>query len=272
MPTHLCFRKSSIYLVLFVSAFCFTEQDSLRAQTIDKSGVITVRKLKDNNPRIAGKTGGDITPAELCNALGITSQIAGVKIIHYEITYYRGGEVTKEVEGNQVPPEICSYLNTTKPGMMITFEKILAQDASGMKFQLNPMRFKLVEGGSSEKENVSITREININGFYQLRSNSSNIEKTYLKLYNDSVVFITTSRDDAVIVNQSLEREYKKSGTAHGKYKINQGRLFIDLDNSISRFDYEGTFTASGLMLNQQLSNGTKVGDVMNYFILPFSR
>lgn len=248
--------SASLLCIAFLTfAVCSTAQDN-------KSGTIKVRKAKDPSPKIAGKTGGTITPAELCNDKGITCDLPGVKIIHFEITFYKGGEVTKEVEGNKIPSELCSIFLQQSKGSQVSFEKILAQDDQGRKFQLNPMRFT-IDNSTAQKSSSRV------NGMYKLQEEYVDLQRIYIRLFNDSLVYIVRSVDDPVVLNQYLSNKYRTEQKAHGKYYFVGQTIKIDILDQFWNFDYEGRYEPAGLILREKEKDGSFVEGELRFSVLP---
>jgi hypothetical protein len=100
-----------------------------------------------------------------------------------------------------------------KNGDQVNFEQILAQDASGLKFTLMPMRFEIDNPPPAPPK-------INMNGFYRLKEEYVDLQRTYIKLMDDSLAFFVKSPGDPVGLNKYLSMNYKNSGQT--KRKSNQ--------------------------------------------------
>lgn len=260
-------------------------------------GTITVRKVKDPDPRIAGKKGGKITPAEMCNDLGIVSGMKNVRIIQYKIVFNSARERFFDVAGNKIDGDICYLVQKSKQGDIITFEDILAQDELGRNFKLNPMRFEIeivpekdvvdptienkeiikADTTAVKPENNNVTNpvksSINCNGMYLLKEEYISMERTYIKLYNDSVAFIIKTVGEAVVISQFLERQYAKDAkNAHGKYYWRGETLIIEFDRNFSDFDFSGRWEPAGLIVQQRDPDGAIINGELRFTLLPFSR
>jgi hypothetical protein len=245
---------------LFILCFLFASIAGL-AQQPRYSGTIRVRKPADATPRIANKMGGKITPAEICNAKGIEVRQKGVRVIHYQITYFKGAMISRDVEGNQIPADICSVIKNMKNGDQVNFEQILAQDASGLKFTLMPMRFEIDNPPPAPPK-------INMNGFYRLKEEYVDLQRTYIKLMDDSLAFFVKSPGDPVGLNKYLSMNYKNSGKTHGTYKQKGNQITIDFDQSICEWDFVGRWETQGLIVQRRDQDGRLVAGEWRFSVI----
>lgn len=281
LHTNRTVTQKTIFLCLFLLfSLSVFSQDSITR------GTIRVRKTQDPHPHIAGKKGGSITAAELCSDLGIQSELPGVKIIHFVLTYYKGGEVTVEVEGNRMPENFCKALLKMSEGAPIGMERILAMDSTGRKFNLNPLRYTL-NAKPIPAEKIEITpenpREVksnftaetakpDIDGMYKLVAEYVNLRRTYIKLFNDSLAYIVESVDDPVVLDQFLMNRYKRETRAPGKYQYDGKTLRITFESDHWNCDFSGTYSGGGLDVKEVSRDGILSENAKKFALLPFSQ
>lgn len=269
-------KLSILFLLLIITSAAFAQEDY--------SGTIKVRKAKDLQPRIAGRTGGDIPSWMICYGNGIYVTEDSINILGYEITYPKSsGEYTLEVEGNNIPQIICNDLSNLKNGDQISFEKILAEDQLGRKFNLLPMRFDIIEDTVTIKNPVILlnnTTNLNGNGgkeigMYQQKLAYIPMNKRYIKLGPDSTAFIVNSPGEPVVLNQVLVSNYNQRNVYHGTYSMRGDSIYIDFNPGYSDWDYYGIYQPGGLILTPTDQEGNPVAltdGPQRFFILPFSK
>ena len=262
-------REPGIFLLLIFLLF-FQEAFSQNGRT---SGTIRVKKPADATPRIAGKSEGKITAGELCHPDGIYVTEEGVKIISFEISFFSSREITQIVEGNRMNDRICMEVQKMKKDGLIHIYNILAQDGSGAKFTLNPMRFTADNPELTENEKV-----LYVTGFYQQKLTHIPVNKTYIKIgqmsgYNSGPAWLIKSPGEPVVLNQVYDNNYAREGIAHGEYTIiGKDSIVINFSEEYSICDYRGKLIEGRLELQVVGHDGQIYTDRERFIILPFSR
>jgi len=232
------------------------------------TGTIRVRKPQDVTPKIAGKSGGTITPEEFCISDGIYVTAKGVKVISFEIAY---ADEEKFVEGNRMTPAICSAVAKIQTGQKISIYSIRAKDSLGREVTLTPMLFEITnnfnEVTKPEPEKITVEKTwglSHLGGFFGTNETlEDGISRIYLVFNKDYTVWYFHHKTHPNAVRTMIDFEKAAGVMNHGTFEITDNKkITINLDDSKFKFDLEGDITKAGLALRIKNSES-------KFFVIP---